>query len=70
VLSKVMEPVTTCFKPDTPMREVIEEFLRAENVSGFPVCDENEKLVGLISLSDIMWHEAMQDIIDSEKVRG
>lgn len=55
------------FSPETPIAEVIEEFLRRENVSAFPVVDDDENLVGLISLTDIMWHEAMEDIIETER---
>lgn len=64
---QVMSLDFTCFNEDTPIREVIEEFLKRENVSGFPVVDDQENIVGLISLADIMWHEAMEDIIENER---
>lgn len=51
----------------TPIREAVEAFLHT-NKSGFPVVDADKKLVGIISLADILWHEAMEEILEAERV--
>jgi CBS-domain-containing membrane protein len=49
-------------------RDAVRAFLN-EEVSGFPVVDDEQKLVGVISLSDILWYEALYDEEDI-KVRA
>ncbi len=48
------EPITVM--PQTPIQEAI-EILAAKKISGLLVVDENGKLVGTISESDLMWQE-------------
>lgn len=48
------EPITVM--PQTPIQEAI-EILAAKKISGLLVVDDNGKLVGTISESDLMWQE-------------
>jgi hypothetical protein len=52
------------------VREAVEKFVTS-GTSGFPVMDKEggTELKGILSLADILWHEAMEDIIEEEKVR-
>lgn len=47
-------PITV--KPDTPLQEVI-RILAERRISGLPVVDETEQLVGVVSETDLMWRE-------------
>ena len=48
------EPLTV--NPKTPLKEAI-KILVENRISGLPVVDEQDKLVGVISESDLMWQE-------------
>lgn len=48
------DPITAF--PNTPLKEVI-QILAERRISGLPVLDEAEKLVGIISETDLMWQE-------------
>lgn len=55
-----MTPNPITVKPDTPLQDAIR--LLAENrISGMPVLDDQEKLVGVISDTDLMWQESGVD---------
>ncbi|CBN58680.1 signal transduction protein [Kamptonema sp. PCC 6506] len=43
-------------RPEMPLSEAI-KILAERRISGLPVVDENEKLVGVISETDLMWQE-------------
>jgi CBS domain-containing protein len=43
-------------KPQTSLKEVI-KILADRNIGGLPVVDESNKVVGVISESDLMWQE-------------
>lgn len=61
---------TTSLTEDMPVREAVEKFVTT-GTSGFPVMDKDggTELKGILSLADILWHEAMEEIIEEEKVR-
>ena len=53
----VMTPTPITVKPQTDLKDAIE--LLAENkISGVPVVDEEGKLEGILSESDLMWQES------------
>jgi CBS domain-containing protein len=59
-VGEVMTPNPITVKPDTPLQDAIR--LLAENrISGMPVLDNQEKLVGVISDTDLMWQESGVD---------
>lgn len=43
-------------RTDTPLKEAI-QILAERRISGLPVVDENGKLVGVLSETDLMWQE-------------
>lgn len=43
-------------KPETPLKEAI-ALIAKNKISGLPVVDEEDKLVGIISENDLMWQE-------------
>jgi len=45
---------------NTPVREAVKAFV-TEDVSGFPVVNDEGHLVGVLSVSDILWYEATYD---------
>jgi len=47
-------PVTV--KPETPLKEAI-EILVTQKISGLPVVDDSDKLIGVISETDLTWQE-------------
>lgn len=47
-------PITV--QPETPLKEAI-QILAERRISGLPVLDQNRKLVGVISETDLMWRE-------------
>jgi CBS domain-containing protein len=48
------EPISV--RPETPIQTAI-EILAKQRISGLPVLDDDGKLVGVISESDLMWRE-------------
>lgn len=48
------DPITV--RPQTPLSEAI-KILAEKRISGLPVIDDNGKLVGVISETDLMWQE-------------
>jgi len=48
------EPILA--RPEMPLNEAI-KILAARRISGLPVVDENDLLVGIISETDLMWRE-------------
>lgn len=48
------DPITV--KPETPLKDAI-QILAERRISGLPVVDEQEKLIGVISETDLMWQE-------------
>lgn len=48
------DPITA--RPETPLKTVIKT-LADRRISGLPVVDATEKLVGVISETDLMWQE-------------
>lgn len=48
------DPVTV--KPETALKDAI-KILVNHNISGLPVVDNQDKLVGVVSESDILWQE-------------
>jgi CBS domain-containing protein len=48
------EPITA--RPETPLKTVI-QILAERRISGLPVIDEAEKIVGVVSETDLMWQE-------------
>ncbi len=48
------DPMTV--KPETPLKEAI-AILAQNKISGLPVVDEDDKLIGIISENDLMWQE-------------
>ena len=48
------DPITV--RPDTPLADVIKT-LAERRISGLPVIDQANKLVGVISETDLMWQE-------------
>ncbi len=56
-VAEVMSPNPISVQPDTPLREVI-QLLANNRISGLPVVDQSQKLVGVISESDLMWQES------------
>lgn len=67
--AQVMTCDTTSLTEDMPVRDAVEKFVTS-GTSGFPVMDKEggTELRGILSLADILWHEAMEDIIEEEKV--
>ncbi len=56
-VAEVMTRDPILVKPETPLKEVI-QLLAKNRISGLPVVDEEGKLMGLISETDLMWQEA------------
>jgi CBS domain-containing protein len=56
VVSEVMTRHPIVVHPNTPIPEVLK--LLAENrISGLPVVDERDRLIGVVSETDVMWQE-------------
>ena len=51
----LMTTDVTCVKVGTNLRE-LEKILLEKRISGTPVVDENDKLVGVISLTDLVYY--------------
>ena len=56
-VADVMTPNPITARPETPITEVIKT-LAERRISGLPVLDANQKLVGVVSETDLMWREA------------
>eukprot|EP00238_Polyblepharides_amylifera_P011554 CAMPEP_0196578948 /NCGR_PEP_ID=MMETSP1081-20130531/13595_1 /TAXON_ID=36882 /ORGANISM="Pyramimonas amylifera, Strain CCMP720" /LENGTH=168 /DNA_ID=CAMNT_0041898355 /DNA_START=35 /DNA_END=541 /DNA_ORIENTATION=+ len=70
LVEQVMTRKPKYLKETMPIREAMMTFLSAE-FSGFPVLDSEGKLVGVLSMSDIMWHETMEALIlEQQKNKG
>lgn len=68
-VTQVMTHDTTSLTEDMSVREAVELFVTT-GLSGFPVFDAEGRISGALSLADILWHEAMEDIIEQERVRA
>ncbi|MBD1871729.1 CBS domain-containing protein [Cyanobacteria bacterium FACHB-471] len=55
-VADVMSHDPIVVKPETPLKEAI-HLIAEKRVSGLPVIDEQGKLVGVISETDLMWQE-------------
>ncbi|WP_069792054.1 CBS domain-containing protein [Cyanobacterium sp. IPPAS B-1200] len=55
-VADIMTPSPITVNPDTPLNEAI-TILAEKKLSGLPVVDKDNKLVGVISESDLMWQE-------------
>lgn len=55
-VTEIMTPSPLTVTPTTPLKEAI-SILAKNQLSGLPVVDEDKKLVGVISESDLMWQE-------------
>ncbi|MBE9182092.1 CBS domain-containing protein [Oculatella sp. LEGE 06141] len=55
-VADVMSRDLVTVSPDTPLGEAI-KILAERRISGLPVVDQNDKLVGVISETDLMWQE-------------
>ncbi|MBR8831295.1 MAG: Inosine-5'-monophosphate dehydrogenase [Chroococcopsis gigantea SAG 12.99] len=55
-IADVMTPNPITVKPDTSLQEAI-KILAENHISGLPVVDDEGKLVGVISETDLMWQE-------------
>jgi CBS domain-containing protein len=55
-VADVMSHDPIVVKPETPLKEAI-HLIADKRVSGLPVVDEQGKLVGVISETDLMWQE-------------
>jgi CBS domain-containing protein len=55
-VAQIMTPNPLTVKPETPLKEAI-AILAEHKISGLPVINDNEELVGIISENDLMWQE-------------
>lgn len=55
-VADAMTPQPVAVKPQTPLNEAI-AILAERRVSGLPVVDDDNRLVGIISETDLMWQE-------------
>lgn len=55
-VAEVMTPDPITVNPQTPLSDAI-KIIAEKRISGMPVVDDNGKLVGVISESDLMWKE-------------
>ncbi len=56
-VSDVMSDNPITVKPEMPLKEAI-KILAEQRISGLPVVNENGKLVGIVSETDLMWQES------------
>jgi len=56
-VEQIMTPSPITVNPETPLKDAI-SILVENKLSGLPVVDKQNKLVGVISESDLMWQEA------------
>ncbi len=55
-VADAMTPTPVVVKPQMPLNEAI-KILAERRVSGLPVVDDDDHLVGIISETDLMWQE-------------
>ncbi len=55
-VADAMTPTPVVVKPQTPLNEAI-KILAERRVSGLPVVGDDDRLVGIISETDLMWQE-------------
>ena len=55
-VAEIMTPNPISVTPNTPLKEAI-TLIAEKKISGLPVIDEEGKLTGMISESDLMWQE-------------
>ncbi len=56
-VADAMTPTPIVVKPQTPLNEAI-KIMAERRISGLPVVGEDDRLVGIISETDLMWQEA------------
>jgi len=56
LVSDVMTAEPILVQPETPLKEAI-QLIAAHHISGLPVVDSDNKLIGVISETDLMWQE-------------
>lgn len=59
-VADVMTPNPLTVKPQTPLSEAV-KLLAEKHISGLPVVDEDGKLQGILSETDLMWQETGVD---------
>ncbi|MGL5033405.1 MAG: CBS domain-containing protein [Microcystaceae cyanobacterium] len=59
-VGEVMTPNPITVKPETPLREAI-KILAEKRISGLPVVNDEDKIIGVISDTDLMWQESGVD---------
>lgn len=59
-VGEVMTPNPITVTPETPLQSAI-KLLAEHRISGLPVVDDQQKLVGVISDTDLMWQESGVD---------
>jgi CBS domain-containing protein len=59
-VGEVMTPNPITVMPETPLQTAI-KLLAEHRISGLPVVDDQQKLVGVISDTDLMWQESGVD---------
>ncbi len=55
-VAEAMTPLPVVVKPQTPLNEAI-KILAERRISGLPVVGDDDRLVGIISETDLMWQE-------------
>lgn len=55
-VADVMTHDPICVRPATPLKEAV-QLMAEKRISGLPVTDEDGKLVGILSETDLMWQE-------------
>ncbi len=55
-VAEVMTPNPITVQPQTPLQEAI-KIIAEKRISGMPVVDDNNRIVGVISETDLMWKE-------------
>ena len=58
-VGEVMTRDVVCCGPDTTLEEM-SEIMRSRRIRHIPICDEDAKLMGLISIGDINAHHASE----------
>ena len=58
-VGEVMTRDVVCCAPDTSLEEM-SEIMRSRRIRHIPICDEDGKLMGMISIGDVNAHHATQ----------